>query len=600
MKAQSLSIGFALAFGITSVCAQVLPDVIFPSENPYSEEKRVLGKILFWDEQLSSDNTMSCGTCHISQSGGTDPRIGINPGPDALFGTPDDISGSPGVINMNTADTYEILPPFWLEEQVTGRFAPPSIMAMFADQLFWDGRASGEFVDPQTGVVLISSNAALESQAVGPILSDIEMAHEGRNWQQVIDKLTNARPLALASNLPADLSAVINTSAEYSDLFNQAFGDPAITAGRIGMAIATYERTLVPDQSPFDLVEMGDSGAMTPAQHAGLEAFQGSRCTTCHDSPQFTKNEFHNIGIRPPSEDLGRFEVTGNQDDRGRFKTPTLRNAGLRNQFMHNGAHSTMEDVFDFYAHRNGLDPFPENLDSEIQKPIIFAPADQANIIDFIENGLTDPRVANATFPFDRPTLHSELASDNPAVLPGGVAGSGGIAPGMIAVIPPNIGNADFKVGIENALGGAQAWVAVSSSPPVGGMLPQDELLGPITLSGAGVGGGFGTMHYPIADHAALDGTLRYMQWIVADPAAPGGQSASPAAELAIFCSKNGLCINACAADITGDGLLNFFDVSGFLAAFSSGDLIADFTGDGALNFLDVSAFLSAFGAGCP
>jgi len=90
------------------------------------------------------------------------------------------------------------------------------------------------------------------------------------------------------------------------------------------------------------------------------------------------------------------------------------------------------------------------------------------------------------------------------------------------------------------------------------------------------------------------------MQWIVADDNAPGGYAASPVAELTYFCSRNGVCIDHCQADLSGDGQLDFFDVSAFLGAYGSNGSQADFTGDGTLDFFDVSAFLSAYNAGCP
>jgi hypothetical protein len=170
----------------------------------------------------------------------------------------------------------------------------------------------------------------------------------------------------------------------------------------------------------------------------------------------------------------------------------------------------------------------------------------------------------------------------------------------MIALSPPNLGNADFKIGIDGALGGAQAWVAISSLPPVNGLLDADELLGPITLEGIGAGEGFGTMHYPIPNIVVLDGHVQYMQWIVADPNASNGIAASPVAQLIYFCSMNGVCIDQCPADLSGNGELDFFDVSRFLSAYSMGDQSADFTGDGSINFFDVSAFLTAYNAGCP
>lgn len=596
-------IGFSLLSGFVGSAAQAqpsLPPVVFPVENQFSVEKSTLGKILFWDEQLSSDNTMSCGTCHIHSGGGADPRLGSNPGLDQLFGTPDDIAGSPGVSMTDGDDEYLKSVLFDLLPQTTGRLAQPAIMTMYANELFWDGRATSQFVDPQTGEILIATGGALESQAVGPILSSVEMAHEDRDWDEVIAKLNSSRPLALASNLPIDMENAIASGESYGDLFSLAFGDDEITAGRIGMAIATYERTLLPDETPFDEFAAGNPGALTPQQNNGLNALITSRCVGCHGGPEFTNNTFRNVGLRPIIEDSGRFEVTNNPADRGRFKVPSLRNVALRDRYMHNGQLSTLDDVFDFYARRNGQVSFPQNRDPLLNAPIAFPPNVQNAVEDFILNGLTDQRVANEQFPFDRPMLLSEQALDNPQLISSGVVGSGGAIPQMVALSPPNIGNSEFKVGLDAGLGGALAWVVVSQSPPTGGLLAQDELLGPITLNGSGAGQGFGTMHYPIDDIVALDGQIRYLQWIVADSQAAGGFSASPVAQLTLFCSMNGICTDHCPADLTGDGDLNFFDVSAFLTAFNSQDLSVDFTGDGQLNFFDVSAFLSAFGDGCP
>lgn len=590
-----------LLVGLSSICSaqNALPPVSFPPENPFSVEKSTLGKILFWDAQLSSDNTISCGTCHIPSSGGADPRVANNPGFDGLFGTNDDVLGSPGIALTNSNDDYLKSVLYDLLPQVTTRVAQPAVMSMFADELFWDGRASSQFVDPKTGQVIIESGGALESQALGPVVSDVEMAHMDRNWDQVVQKLEHARPLALASDLPADLASIIGTGATYPALFENAFGDDQISASRIAMAIATYERTLHPNQSPFDNFARGDTSALTQQEQNGFNAFVVSQCAACHAGSQFTGNGFRNIGLRPIIEDAGRFGVTGNQIDQGRFKVPSLRNVALRNRFMHNGQLSSIEEVFDFYARRNGQVSFPNNRDPLLNAPIAFPPNVQNAIIAFLTNGLTDPRVANEQFPFDRPTLLTEQLTENPAVISTGSSGSGGFIPQILTTSPPNIGNADFKIGIDQALAGAQAWVIISDQPPVEGQLNQDQLLGPIVLEGTGVGTGFGTMHYPIPDILSTDGQIKYMQWIVNDPNALNGQSFSPVAQLTLFCSMHSTCINFCPADINGDGDANFFDVSVFLSAFSSGDLIADFNTDGSLDFFDVSAFLVAFSSEC-
>ena len=91
----------ALVLSVTTATGQSLPAVPVPHENPVTEEKRILGKILFWEEQLSSDNSTACGSCHIPARGGSDPRTPDHPGPDLVFGTDDDLIGSLGVRRSN-------------------------------------------------------------------------------------------------------------------------------------------------------------------------------------------------------------------------------------------------------------------------------------------------------------------------------------------------------------------------------------------------------------------------------------------------------------------------------------------------------------------
>lgn len=413
-----------------------LDPVIAPPENPVTEAKRVLGKILFWDEQLSSDNTVACGTCHRPAAGGADPRRAVHPGPDQLFGTEDDTVGSPGIVRQVAGQVVSD-PLFGLDAQVTGRASPSFIAAMYADTLFWDGRASSQFVDPQSpNQVLIASGGALESQAIGPILSSVEMAEEGRTWQDVIDKLEQVTPLQLASNIPADMQQALQVSTSYPALFSAAFGDAAVSGARIGMAIATYERTLVPDQAPWDLYMAGDIQAMTAAQINGWERIeQDTVCLNCHTPPLFSDNQFHNIGLRPSSDDPGLENTTGRPEDRGRFKTPSLRNVGLRPSLMHVGWVTDVMDSVDFYNantddvtsdhvqftdDQTGI-PTAGNNTVDYSTISFFSPneAMQADAADFMANALTDPRVLAETFPFDRPTLSSERVEgvDEPSVI---------------------------------------------------------------------------------------------------------------------------------------------------------------------------------------
>ncbi len=406
-----------------------LPPVPVPPENPVTEAKRILGKILFWDEQLSSNDTVACGTCHIPSAGGTDPRPGSHPGADGVFNTVDDVVGSPGIVSLSSPTTPVNDPVFGFFPQVTSRAAPTTIGAMYTPDHFWDGRATSQFIDPEDGTtVIIASGGALESQAVVPILSSVEMAHAGRTWTDVKNKLATVVPLALATtNVPSDMSAALAVNADYPSLFNAAFGDSAITAARIGMAIATYERTLLPDQSPWDLYIAGDANALSAQQLAGWNALDstggGQRCLSCHTPPTFSDDAFYNIGLRPASEDIGREAVTGNPTDTGRFKTPTLRNSGLRKHLMHVGWITDNADAIDFYnagtadittIHTQFTADQSALPNGDAYSTAALTPTDEANqndVAEFLANGLTDPRVAAETFPFDRPTLRSEFSS---------------------------------------------------------------------------------------------------------------------------------------------------------------------------------------------
>ncbi len=395
--------GVALLALISSSALAQLPPPPVPPQNPITEQKRVLGKILFWEEQLSSDNTVSCGTCHQPFRAASEQRHGVHPGLDLAFGTPDDVFGSPGIARQDASGILISDSIFGFNPQVTRRFSQTVYGSLWSPLTFWDGRGGPAFVDPETATTVIPNGGALEAQAIVPILSDNEMAHQGRTWGEVISKLQSATPMGLATYVPSDMANAIAANPDYPALFNSAFGDPAISARRIAFAIASYERTLVPNQSPFDL------GTLTPQQQQGLNVFQnpGSRCAICHAGPQFTDNTFRNIGVRPIGEDVGRQGITGLAQDAGRFKVPSLRNVGLKSTFMHNGRRSTLTEVVDFYIGINGQQQFPQNQDPLIPQ-INIPPQARVDLVAFLQGGLNDPRVAAETFPFDRPVLASE------------------------------------------------------------------------------------------------------------------------------------------------------------------------------------------------
>ncbi len=389
-----------------------LPPVPVPAENPVTEGKRVLGKMLFWDEQLSSDRSIACGTCHRPAQGGADPRVGRNPGVDK--GTIDDVLGSPGIASLDRDGLPKPHPQFGLGPQVTPRASPSNFGALWADEVFWDGRAGSRVTDPLTGATAIARGGALENQVLTALVAAGEMAKLDRSWADVTQTVEHARPLALASDLPKDVEAAREARATYPALFEAAFGDPKITPIRIAFAIATYERTLVSDQTPWDRYEAGDSSAISGRALYGWRALQAFHCTACHTPPLFTNNQFFEIGVRRAALDLGRELVTRDAADAGDMKVPTLRNAALLPRFMHTGELGNLGAAIAFYINAPAL-PERDGIPGFGLYTFNMSQIDVADIRDFIEHALVDPRVRDETVPFDRPTLRSErLATPRP------------------------------------------------------------------------------------------------------------------------------------------------------------------------------------------
>lgn len=516
-----------------------------PPENPTTEAKRLLGKALFWDEQLASDNSIACGTCHIPSAGGSDPRLDMgsrHPGLDGAFGTPDDRFASEGVHLTDAAGNVLSDPLSGFAPQVTPRRSPSNIGAAHFDELFWDGRAGTTFLNPETGAVSIPSGGALENQSVGPILSMVEMADTGRTWSDVRTKLERVVPLALATNVPADVAGAIQTHLDYPGLFADAFGDAAITAERIGFALAAYQRTLNPDQTPWDAFIAGQTSALTSQERSGLNSFMstGLRCSECHAPPLFSDGSYRNLGLRDIAEDDGRRSVTGLNEDRGRFKVPSLRNAGLRTRYFHNGD-PTQESLFlAVFFYNQGAGFFLDNKDP-ILNSVFFSPSTAFNITTFIQNGLTDPRVAQELPPFDRPTLASErgsVATEMGAARPG----TGGVAPRLSIESPAFPGAEEFRVVLHSGLGGAAAAVGMTTAAPgtqpapgaTPGARTSVALLGQKPLAPGGSGAGHATWHRPIPMDPALSGTRLYFRGLVRDPGAAGGVARTRWAEVTV------------------------------------------------------------------
>jgi len=397
-----------LALAASAPLSAGLPPVPVPAENPITEPKRVLGKILFWDEQLSTDGSVACGTCHRPSAGGADPRSARHPGIDK--GTIDDVMGSPGIAALGRDGKPQAHTLFANGPQVTPRLAPSNFGAIWADELFWDGRARTQFKDPLTGKVAIAHGGALENQALAALLNDAEMAKTGRSWADVAADLTRARPLGLATHWPTDTAEAIALHPTYPALFEAAFGDGAITPARIAFALATYQRTLVADQTPYDRFSAGDTMALTGRALSGWKALQAFHCTACHVPPLFTNNEFFQIGLRRADFDRGRELVTGDPEDAGEMKVPTLRNAALRARFMHTGELTSLAAAIRFYITTLAL-PERDGIPGFGLYTFNMSNIDESDLREFIATALTDPRVRDETFPFDRPVLHSERAA---------------------------------------------------------------------------------------------------------------------------------------------------------------------------------------------
>jgi cytochrome c peroxidase len=245
--------------------------------------------------------------------------------------------------------------------KVGARNAPTVINRLFSKEQFWDGRA-----------------ADLEDQAKGPITNPIEMT----------------MPSAEA------VAAKIGAVAGYRPLFEKAFGTPEVTMDRIAQAIASFERTVVAGNSPFDRYQAGDHAAMGAAAVRGMAVFNGKgNCVTCHAGFNFTDESFHNlgVGIGAAVPDLGRVKISRAEGETGAFKTPTLRNVAQTAPYMHDGSEATLEAVVAYYD--RGGNPNP-HLSKEI-RPLHLTAGERTDLVAFLRALTGDgPRVKTpARFP---------------------------------------------------------------------------------------------------------------------------------------------------------------------------------------------------------
>jgi cytochrome c peroxidase len=237
-----------------------------------------------------------------------------------------------------------------INRQKGGRRSPPSSNAAYNPLQFWDGRAS-----------------TLEEQAKGPIQNPVEMG----NSHEAVVQMLRATP-------------------GYVDEFKAAFGTSEITIDQVAQAIAAFERTIVTTDSPFDRYALGDHQALTELEKRGLEIYNGKgHCSCCHWGPAFSDGRFHNLGVPstdPAKPDLGRSEISERAADTGAFKTPTMRDVGLRPPYLHTGAENTLEDVIVFYNKGGGLQD--RNLDP-MMVPLGLSRSEITALVAFLRTGLT-------------------------------------------------------------------------------------------------------------------------------------------------------------------------------------------------------------------
>jgi cytochrome c peroxidase len=226
----------------------------------------------------------------------------------------------------------------------------------WTDDLNWDGSAIG-----------------LEGQAFEPVANPIEMHEE---WPNAVSKL--------------------KSSQEYPDLFFDAFGTRDFDSTHVVKALAQFERTLISSDSKWDRYLRGEV-QLSVAETKGFEIFFTERgdCFHCHSTILFTDNIFHNNGLDSVFADEGLFKVTGDPNDLGKFRTPTLRNVELTAPYMHDGRFATLEEVIEFYS--TGLkfsptvDPLMKNVN---QGGVQLTQEEKESLMAFIKT-LTDTTFVN-------------------------------------------------------------------------------------------------------------------------------------------------------------------------------------------------------------
>ncbi|MEX1192706.1 MAG: cytochrome c peroxidase [Brumimicrobium sp.] len=267
------------------------PDMPIPEDNPMTNEGVELGRKLFYEKKLSRDNSISCASCHS---------------PENAFSDPDQFSEG-------------------VDGQVGDRHSMALINLGWQTSFFWDGRAQ-----------------TLEEQILEPVTAPHEM---DQSWSTTVQKLSS--------------------STEYSNDFYTVFGVQNFDSTHVSKAIAQFLRTMISGSSKYDVMykyqnslpltseEQEIYNNITVEEWGGFDLFfslSGGDCLHCHDGALAQTNQFANNGLDATFDDPGRMLVTGNPNDEGKFKVPTLRNIELTAPYMHDGRFSSLEDVVNHYS----------------------------------------------------------------------------------------------------------------------------------------------------------------------------------------------------------------------------------------------------------
>lgn len=283
----------------------------WPEGTPRSDAAVDLGRHLFFDPRLVLSEDQSCASCHSPHTAFAD-----------------------GVARDLTAHK---------DWKPAKRNSPTIYNLTNAPVVHWDGRTpAGQCFTPEdTGKEVCLE--PLESQAFKSMRS-----------RKIYDGF-----------MPK-----VKAEPAYRAMFKAAFPpDGAITHLNMALAIAAFERTLVSNASAYDRYMDGDANALSPEAKRGLAVFEGKgQCTACHNGPDFTDWQFHNIGVDSDDPGHGKIQETDEEkaEYQGAFKTPGLRNVALTAPYLHDGSLGTLEEVVAFYDRggdrRDNLSPLIEPL----------------------------------------------------------------------------------------------------------------------------------------------------------------------------------------------------------------------------------------------